>query len=113
VLALVVAAGCTHPREPVRLDSRDTNARIAAIKRVAASKDRSAAPQLVAALEDEDPAVRFFAIGALHRMAGDRLDYDYFDDADARKPAVARWRQWLTDQGLDVQSPPPRRSKRK
>jgi HEAT repeat protein len=96
-----VGAGCVHPREPVRLDSPDINTRIAAIKRVAETKDRTAAPQLVALLDDEDPAVRFFAIEALERIAGDRKGYDYYDDApDDRRPAIARWHQWLVDQGM-------------
>ena len=99
----LAASACAHPREPVRLDSRDTNARVAAIKHAARSRDRSAAPELVAALDDDDPAVRFYAIEALERIGGDRLGYDYFeDDPDARRPAVQRWREWVVRQGMTM-----------
>jgi HEAT repeat protein len=103
-LALSLTAfGCAHPRPPVRLDSPDINARIIAIKRAARARDVSAAPQLVIALDDDDPAVRFYAIKGLERLAGDRKGYDYHeDDADARRPAVARWRAWVEAQGMTM-----------
>ena len=64
---------------------------------------------IVTLLDDEDPAVRFYAIGALERIAGDRKGYDYFDDDPAaRGPAVERWRQWLSDEGLGAPAAPPK-----
>jgi hypothetical protein len=112
VLLALAGSACVHPRAAPRLDSADTNARIAAIKRAARAGNHQAAPQLVDALDDEDPAVRFFAIGALERMAGERFGYDYFDDDPAaRRPAVERWRQWLAGQGfatkMTTAAPPP------
>ena len=98
--------GCAHPREPVRFDSADVNVRIAAIRRAARTRDKSAAPQLVVALDDEDPAVRFYAIEALRRLTGERKGYDYFEDEpDLRRPAVQRWRQWIAEQGMTMPEP--------
>ena len=104
VWAMALMAGaCVHPRPPVRFDSPDVNVRIAAIRRAARTKYKSAAPQLVVALDDDDPAVRFYAIEALRRIAGERKGYNYFDDdPDARKPAVARWREWVIEQGMKM-----------
>jgi hypothetical protein len=99
----VGGGGCAHPREPIRFDSPDVNVRIAAIRRAARTKDKSAAPQLVLALSDDDPAVRFYAIEALRRLTGDRKGYDYFDDdPDQRRPAVERWRTWVIEQGMTM-----------
>src|SRR4051812_50191371 len=91
LLAGLAVCGCAHPREPIRFDSPDVNARIAAIRRAARTGDKSAAPHLVVALDDEDPAVRFYAIEALRRLTGERKGYDYFDDDPGlRRPAVRR-----------------------
>jgi len=104
VWALALLAGaCVHPREPIRFDSKDVNVRIAAIRRAARNKDKSAAPQVVLALDDEDPAVRFYAIEALRRLTGERKGYDYFEeDPDLRRPAVEWWRAWVVEQGMTM-----------
>ena len=103
LLAGLALCGCAHPREPIRFDSPDVNARIAAIRRAARTGDKSAAPHLVVALDDEDPAVRFYAIEALRRLTGERKGYDYFeDDPDQRWPAVQRWREWVEHQGMTM-----------
>lgn len=53
---------------------------------------------LVARLEDEDDAVRFFAILALDRMTGTRLGYSYHAPEDQRLRAVQAWRRYLAQQ---------------
>lgn len=104
VLACGVAAGpggCVHPRGPRVIESPDVNVKIPAIKKIARDQDRGAAPKLVTELESDDPAVRFYAIGALHRMTGQDFGYDYHEDDDEqRRPALDRWKQWLADEGL-------------
>jgi hypothetical protein len=83
-------------------------AKIPGIKQAGEAGDRSALPALVASLDDEDPAVRLFAIAALEKFTGDRFGYEYYLDEDQRKPALGRWRAWLKQQ-----SPPqPRQSTR-
>ena len=69
--------------------------------------DRSALPQLVDSLNDDDPAVRLFAIAALEKFTGDRFGYEYYLDEDQRKPAIARWREWLKQQEQSPQQPQP------
>ena len=54
--------------------------------------------QLVKDLDSDDPAVRLFAIHALHELTGQRYGYDYFADDLQRKPALDQWKLWLAQQ---------------
>lgn len=72
--------------------------KIAGIRQAAIKKDRSALPALVAELDNDDPAVRLFAIQALEKFAGERFGYEYYLDEDQRKPALAKWQEWLKQQ---------------
>jgi hypothetical protein len=72
--------------------------KIPAIKKAARKRDRAAAKQLVADLESDDPAVRFYAINGLQRITGERFGYDYYADEQKRQPAVRRWNEWLAAQ---------------
>jgi hypothetical protein len=58
----------------------------------------SAAPQMVSDLDSDDPAVRFYAIEGLERLTGQTMGYVYYEDREARRPAVMKWRKWLDDQ---------------
>jgi hypothetical protein len=42
--------------------------------------------------------MRFYAIGSLEKMTGQTLGYVYYQDAEARRSAVERWRKWLKEQ---------------
>ena len=68
---------------------------IPAIQDAGQRHDRRAVPALVAQLDNDDPAIRFYAFEALHRITGKTFDYRYYDDVDQRRPAVERWQQWL------------------
>jgi hypothetical protein len=87
----------------------DPQVKIAGMKQAVERKDRSVLPQLVDSLDSDDPAVRFFGIAALERFAGTRLGYEYYWEADERKEALARWRDWLAQQ----QGAPPAETKGK
>jgi hypothetical protein len=96
------AAGCTAPRGPLVVTDPDPSVKIPAIKKAVRTRDRAAARQLVADLDSDDPAVRFYAINGLERMTGERFGYDYYADESQRQPAVGRWHDWLKAQGLDA-----------
>ena len=98
VLAAGLAAGCTAPRGPLVVTDPDPAVKIPAIKKAVWKRDRGAIRQLVADLDSDDPAVRFYAINGLQRITGQRFGYDYFGDDDQRKPATLRWREWLAAQ---------------
>ena len=94
VVALV--AGCTAPRPPLVVTDPDPSVKIPAFKKAVRTKDRGAVRQLVKDLESDDPAVRFYAIGALERMTGQQFGYRYYDGETGRAAAVGRWHDWLS-----------------
>jgi hypothetical protein len=94
--AALVAAGCQAPRPEPNIVDPDPSVSIPGIKEAGDRRDRSAAPELVEALGSDDPAIRFFAIGALQEIAGgETFGYEYYHDEEQRKPAVEKWRAWL------------------
>ena len=93
----VVGCRSQHGRNSPRLEAQDPGERIAAIIRAAEQGDRGSLPGLVDRLEDEDPAVRFYAILALDRMTGTRMGYRHGAPVEERRVAVDRWRRFLVD----------------
>jgi hypothetical protein len=93
------APGCTAPRPKPDIKDPDPSVSIPGIKIAADRKDLSAAPDLVKALESDDPAIRFYAIGALIKITGgERFEYEYYYDEEQRKPSIAKWQEWLKGQ---------------
>jgi hypothetical protein len=92
------ASGCTAPRGPLVVTDPDPSVKIPAIKKAVRKRDRAAVRQLVADLDSDDPAVRFYAINGLQRITGERFGYDYYADEQKRQPAVRRWNDWLAAQ---------------
>jgi hypothetical protein len=97
--AWCVAGGCSEPRGPLSVKSDDPDLKIPAIKQDVRQRNMHDAAQMVKDLNDDDPAVRFYAIEGLRRLTGQTFDYHYYDDEDQRQPAIERWRQWLAQQG--------------
>ena len=94
-IVLTSAAGCVRPSRPLVISDDDPTVKIRAYKKAVRQKDRAAVGQLVADLESDDPAVRFYAIRGLRDLTGEDFGYVYYDGEDRRKAAVLRWRQWL------------------
>ena len=97
ILALSSLA-CRGTRPKPDVAAREIDARIPGMKRAGETHDRAALPGLVDSLNDDDPAVRLFAIAALEKFSGDRFGYEYYLDEEQRKPSIARWREWLKQQ---------------
>jgi hypothetical protein len=98
--------GCTAPRPKPDIKDPDPSVSIPGIKIAADRKDLSAAPELVQALNSDDPAIRFFAVGALVKFTGgEKFGYEYYYDEEQRKPSLAKWQQWLKAQQQE-QTPP-------
>ncbi len=104
-LVLCAAGGCTAP--PVEPDIRasDTPAKIPAIMHAAYTGDQDKVPELVAALDSEDPAVRLFAFEALVRMTGHRFDYVWYATREQRQPALAKWRAFRDGKSVPGHAP--------
>ena len=77
------------------MNSRDPGERIHAIVEAGEQGRQEAVPLLVDRLEDEDEAVRFFAIQSLERITGESRGYRYYDPPGLRARAVRRWRSWV------------------
>lgn len=105
LVAGLVAPGCTLPRAPRSLVDTDPTAKIPAIKSTADGNDQQSVDKLVAELNSDDPAIRFYAIRALQRLTGESLGYRYFDDEIEREPALRRWDAWLKAQNPASDTP--------
>jgi HEAT repeat protein len=93
LVALVPTSGCTKPI-PRGIDSYDPTGRIEAMLEVAATNDQTQFPQLIAALDSDDSAVRLTAIRTLERLTGQTLGYDHAAPESERRAATDRWVEW-------------------
>lgn len=102
-LSLAAAGGCGGSAEKrtsrASIQSESASERIMAIRAAGEAKDRKAIPLLVDRLEDEDDAVRFFAILALEKTTGERFGYDYARPANERARSVEQWRAYAREAG--------------
>ena len=110
MLCGIWVAGCTSSVQ-VGLDSPEALGRSLAIREAGEARSTASVPLIVDRLEDEDEAVRMYAILALERITGQRFGYDYGKSAAGRAPAVERWREFvrngrhLTRSGNDEKPP--------
>lgn len=93
VLGLVCAAGCAQPDWRSRLQSEDPLARIDGAIAAGQARDRAAVPLLIDRLEDDDEAVRMYAILALERIEGTTLGYEHWADETERAHMAQQWRR--------------------
>ena len=98
VILALCSLACRGKTPTPNVAAPEIEAKIPGIKQAGETQDRSALPALVDSLDDEDPAVRLFAIAALEKFTGDRFGYEYYLDEEQRKPPIARWREWLKQQ---------------
>ncbi len=77
------------------MNSPDPGQRIHAIVEAGEQGRQEAVPLLVDRLEDEDIAVRFFAIQSLEKITGETKGYRYYDPPGLQARAVRRWRSWV------------------
>jgi hypothetical protein len=88
-------AGCAQPGWRQQLQSEDPLRRIDGVIAAGRAKDPAAAPLLVDRLQDDDEAVRMYAIMALRRIEGTDLGYKYWADNADRTHMAQRWRTYL------------------
>ncbi len=89
-----------------RLESYDPAERIRAIRDVVKSGDDSLVPALVDRLDDDDAAVRFYAILALEKFTDTRRGYSYSGSIAERSEAIDEWRAWLESRDIGSISTP-------
>lgn len=95
---MILLWGCAASERAVSLsdmNNPDPTVRIRAIKWAGENKLDSALPRLVDLLQDEDRAIRYYAIAALRHITGTDHGYDFKSDARTRSEAIKRWQAEL------------------
>ncbi len=95
--AAALVVGCRAPEGSIH--SWNPSERVLAIRKAAMAKDVHAVPLIVDRLEDEDIAVRLFAILALQEITGERFGYDYTATGPRQAAAVEAWRSYVRGGG--------------
>src|ERR1700722_19708680 len=90
-LGLWGLGGCVAPQGARVVSNPDLSQKIPAIRNAAQQRDIEAAPVLVADLESDDAAIRFYAIEGLRRITGQDFGYVYYNSEEQRRPALRRW----------------------
>lgn len=106
VTLLTGPTGCARPGWRQQLQSEDPLQRIDGAVSAAKADDRTAVPLLIDRLEDDDEAVRMYAILSLQRIAGTTLGYKYWADPVDRTHMAQRWRDYAKDQNGTHAAPP-------
>lgn len=95
-LLLGALTGCSGYTGPRSVANEDPAVKIPEIRKAVDAGDRSVMPQLVKDLDNDDAAVRLYAIGALQRLTGETFGYDWTQsDRAVRRPAIEQWRAHL------------------
>jgi HEAT repeat protein len=79
--------------------------RARAVIAVAEAGDRAAVHTVVDMLDDQDPAVRMYAILGLERMCGRDYGYRYYDPPAKRQAAIDRWQAALRAGDVTIAGP--------
>jgi hypothetical protein len=97
LVTILLLASCQAPRGPLVIDDPDPSIKIPAMREAALQRDKTKLCKLVAQLDSDDPAVRFYAINSLKDLTGETFGYVYYEDDDKRKPAVVKWKKWIAE----------------
>lgn len=89
--------GCASPTWHQQLQSEDPLKRIDGAIAAGKAKDSAALAPLIDRLEDDDQAVRMYAIFALKRIEGTTLDYKYWASPADLAHMAQRWRAYARD----------------
>lgn len=99
--AALALPGCADPSAAIGFDEQAPDARLRAIRRAASDNDHSATPDLIRALESDDPAERLLAIRTLEKLTGQTLGYDHAAPIEERRTATRRWADWYASRGAN------------
>lgn len=100
----LLLGGCTRPARRADLDALYPVDRARAVVRLADQGDIKSVQRLVELLDDEDAAVRMYAILALERLCGENLGYEYHAPEADRRVAIERWREALREGRVHVRA---------
>lgn len=99
---VVTLIGCATLDPPQKGLIADNPSRLLeGIRLAGAQRDTTKVPLLVEQLDNDDPAVRVFAIHALDQITGERLGYNPYDPPMRRAQAIGQWVQAVNDARFD------------
>jgi hypothetical protein len=90
-ITVLLAGACTAPTTQADFDSPHPTARLYAIERAGAERDRTATARLVEQLDSDDPMVQMLALESLLRIEGDTHGYWHGDPPHVRRAAIEQW----------------------
>jgi HEAT repeat protein len=88
-------AGCTPDALSGGFDGPDPASRLHAARSAASGTDQRDLPELVELLDDDDPVVRWVAIGALRKRTGENFGYDHTAPRVEQQKAIERWKAYV------------------
>jgi HEAT repeats len=103
--SLVCAAllcACGSIDSATKLQSPDANTRMDALLKAGESGNEKTVPQIVPALQSEDPLVRWAAQQSLQKLTGTTLGYGWSDSPSKRAQATQKWVLWCKDKNLST-----------
>jgi hypothetical protein len=95
IACAVLCVGCRPPRGQVSITSEDPDLQIRAIHQDVQDCDTRDLAGMVAGLQSDDPAIRFYCIQGLQKLTHGDLGYRYYASDEQRAPAVKLWQAWL------------------
>ena len=98
--ALLSACGSIDSR--AKLQSPDANTRMDALLKAGNSGNENTVPQIVPALQSEDPLVRWAAQQSLEKLTGTTLGYGWSDSPSHRAAATQKWVAWCKNKNLST-----------
>ncbi len=100
LLSVALLGACDSIDSGTQLQSPDPNTRMDAVLKAGNSGNEQTVPQILPALQSEDPLVRWAAQQSLQKLTGTTLGYGWSDNPKSRAAATQKWVAWCKDKNL-------------
>ena len=101
-LSCAFLGACGSIDSGAKLQSPDANTRMDALLKAGNSANENTVPQIVPALQSEDPLVRWAAQQSLEKLTGTTLGYGWIDSPNKRAVATQKWVEWCKSKNLST-----------
>jgi HEAT repeat protein len=101
-LACALLSACGSMDSSTKLQSPDANTRMDAVLKAGNSGNENTVPEIVPALQSEDPLVRWAAQQSLEKLTGTTLGYGWSDSPSNRAAATQKWVAWCKNKNLST-----------
>lgn len=101
-LTCALLSACGSIDSSTKLQSPDANTRMDALLKAGNSGNENKVPEIVPALQSEDPLVRWAAQQSLEKLTGTTLGYGWSDSPSNRAAATQKWVAWCKNKNLST-----------